>query len=67
MRSVNSMAGFPETGTNTEIGYEKQAAGPGSLIPFVMHTKGPGRMKEVRRIFVFPLFWETLRKVTRIA
>ncbi len=59
------MAGFPEAGTYTEIGYEMQAAGPGSLIPFVMHTKGPGRAKGMRRISVFPLIWETSRKFTR--
>jgi hypothetical protein len=61
------MAGFPETGTNTEIGDETQAAGPGSLNPFVMHTKGPGRKKGTRRRYVFPLNWETSRKFTRDA
>ena len=32
------MAGFPEAGSYTEIGDDAQAAGPGSLIPFVLHT-----------------------------
>lgn len=32
------MAGFPEAGNYTEIGHDAKAAGPGSLIPFVLHT-----------------------------
>jgi hypothetical protein len=39
------MAGFPEAGTRIEIGHNlERLAGPGSLFPFVLHIKGPGRI-----------------------
>lgn len=56
------MAGFPETGTYTGIGYCAQAAGPGSLIPFVLHTKGPGPHQEERHRTCLPDALGDLRK-----
>jgi hypothetical protein len=38
------MAGFPETGTFTEIGQWGMPAVPGSLSSFVLHNKGPDRI-----------------------
>jgi hypothetical protein len=42
------MAGFPEAGRTTEIGCSWRIAGPGSLFPFLIQPKGPGRNKEER-------------------
>jgi hypothetical protein len=53
------MAGFPKTGTYTEIGHGGELrAGPGSLFPFVLHNKGSGRIKRCGDYHVCPMIWE---------
>jgi hypothetical protein len=52
------MAGFPETGTHTEIGHSsKWLAGPGSLFPFEVHNKGPVRYLKMREYSFNPKTW----------
>jgi hypothetical protein len=49
------MAGFPETGTRTEIGlYTNQLAGPVSLSSFVNQQPGPGPQQIQRRMQYLP-------------
>ena len=43
-------------------------AGPGSLIPFVIHTpRGPDRIEEMRRLLVFLMLWKTWRRTHALA
>jgi hypothetical protein len=52
---MNSMTGIPKTGTYTEIGHgSMEGAGRGSLSSFVMHNKGPDRIKKTRQLVFQP-------------